>query len=205
MKSLTATVLVLHDGYWWEMVLHDGRYMLTPKQVLLTYHFLYCRDGYTPVMVALWFQRLEALRFFLKVVFHTKLFSLLLLLFHYLIEWYLFFHVYLHFDQYLKASFYIPIQNPKSPNQNPKNLNPKNSFQFKILKILIQQKTQGNVGHTRSLPQDAWDWRVYWGACRVWPFVHFNDKNLLNNVKLNKLAKLIRHASRVHFAKIHFG
>ena len=64
------------------------QYMLTPKHVLLTsYHFLCCRDGYTPVMVALWFQRLEALRFFIKVVFNPKLFSPLFLLFHYLIEW----------------------------------------------------------------------------------------------------------------------
>ena len=35
--------------------------------------------------------------------------------------------------------------------------------------ILI--KIQGNAGHARSLPYDAWSWRIYWGACRVWPFL----------------------------------
>ena len=54
------------------------------------------------------------------------------------------------------------------------------------IKIRIQFKTQGNAGHTWSLPQDAWDWRVYWGARRVWPFMQFDHYNVLNNFKLQQ-------------------
>ena len=116
------------------MVLHDGQYRLTPKHVLLTYQVLCCRDGYTPVMVALWFQRLEALRFFIKVVFHSKLFSPLFLLFHYLIEWHslIFCHAYLHFDQYLLFTLQFKI------------LKVVKIIKIKI-KILIHFKTQGNA------------------------------------------------------------